>query len=283
MSEPHTLVLGFIAGVTILLGLPVGRLRNLSPGLRQFLNALAIGILAFLLWDVLAHAWEPIDRSLGNVHDGSGGLGPVIGYGTLFFAGLGAGLLSLVYYERWLEGRGTSPSFGPGTMAAGELSARRAGLSSWSAARRLALLIAVGIGLHNFGEGLAIGGSAASGEISLATVLVIGFALHNATEGFGIVAPLAAEGDRPSWSFLLLMGVIGGGPTFLGTAVGRQFTSEAVSVIFLTLAAGSILYVIVQLLGVAHRAGHKELLYWGLLAGLAAGFITDMVVTAGGA
>ena len=167
-------------------------------------------------------------------------------------------------------------------MASGELAAI-AGLSSWSTARRLALLIAVGIGLHNFGEGLAIGGSAASGAINLATMLVIGFALHNATEGFGVVAPLAAEGERPSWSFLLLMGVIGGGPTFLGTAVGRQFTSDAVSVVFLTLAAGSILYVIVQLLGVAHRSGRKELLYWGLLAGLAAGFITDMVVTAGGA
>jgi ZIP family zinc transporter len=123
----------------------------------------------------------------------------------------------------------------------------------------------------------------ASGEISLATVLVIGFALHNATEGFGIVAPLAAEDDRPSWGFLLLMGLIGGGPTFLGTVVGSQFTSDALSVIFLTLAAGSILYVIVQLLGIAQRAGRNELLYWGLLAGLAAGFITDMVVTAGGA
>jgi ZIP family zinc transporter len=145
------------------------------------------------------------------------------------------------------------------------------------------LLIAVGIGLHNFGEGLAIGGSAATGAIGLATVLVIGFALHNATEGFGIVAPLAAEGDQPSWAFLLLMGVIDGGPTFVGTAVGRQFTSDAMSVIFLTLAAGSILYVVIQLLGVAHRAGRKELLYWGVLVGLAAGFVTDMVVTVGGA
>jgi ZIP family zinc transporter len=79
------------------------------------------------------------------------------------------------------------------------------------------------------------------------------------------------------------MGLIGGGPTTLGTAVGRQFTSAAVSVIFLTLAAGSILYVVIQLLGVAHRSGRKELLYWGVLAGLAAGFLTDMVVTAGGA
>jgi zinc transporter, ZIP family len=283
MSESHTLLLGSIAGVTILFGLPLGRLRNARPGLRQFLNALAIGILTFLVWDVLAHGFAPVDGALGKLRDGDGGLGPVLGYGMLFFLGLGIGLMSLVYYERWLEGRGRPRTFGPGAMVADELPARRVGIGSWSAARRLALLIAVGIGLHNFGEGLAIGGSAASGQISLATVLVIGFALHNATEGFGIVAPLAAEDDRPSWAFLLGLGVIGGGPTFLGTAVGQQFTSGAVSVIFLTLAAGSILYVIVQLLSVAHQAGRRELLYWGLLVGLAAGFITDMVVTAGGA
>ncbi len=169
-------------------------------------------------------------------------------------------------------------------MAPEELAAPQTrGISGWSAARRLSLLIAVGIGLHNFGEGLAIGGSAAAGEIGLATVLVIGFALHNGTEGFGIVAPLAAEGDRPSWGFLLLMGLIGGGPTFVGTAVGSQFTSDAMSVIFLTLAAGSILYVVIQLLGVAYKNGRKELIYWGVLLGLCAGFVTDMVVTAGGA
>ena len=281
MSQWHTLLLGVIAGGSIFAGLPLGRLRRLRPGQRQFLNALAVGILAFLLWDVLAHAWEPLDGALSDVHEGDAGLGPVFGYGGLFFAGLGVGLMSLAYYGRWLDGEPVA--FGPGAMAAGELDARRRGLGDWTQARRMALLIATGIGLHNFGEGLAIGGSAAAGEISLATILMIGFALHNATEGFGIVAPLAAAGERPSWRFLAVMGVIGGGPTLLGTAVGRQFTSDAMSVLFLTLAAGSILYVIVQLLGVAHRAGRSDVLYWGLLAGLAAGFVTDMVVTAGGA
>ena len=166
-------------------------------------------------------------------------------------------------------------------MAATELADR--GVRAWSAARRTALLIAVGIGLHNFGEGLAIGGSAAQGEIGLATLLVVGFALHNATEGFGIVAPLAADGDRPGWGFLLLMGLIGGGPTVLGTVIGRQFSNDAVSVVFLTLAAGSILYVVVQLIGVALKSSLRRPLYWGLLAGLTAGFVTDMIVTAGGA
>ena len=283
MSETQTLLLGFIAGVTILVGLPLGRVRAPRPGSRQFLNALAIGILLFLVWDVLVHAWEPLDTALGHLHDRTAGIGPVLGYGALFFLGLTVGLLSLVYYERWLTGRGRPKSFGPGAMAPGELTAARAGVAGWPAARRLSLLIAVGIGLHNFGEGLAIGGSAATGAIGLATILVIGFALHNGTEGFGIVAPLAAEGDRPSWGFLLLMGLIGGGPTTLGTAVGRQFTSQAMSVIFLTLAAGSILYVVIQLLGVAQKSGRKDLLYWGVLLGLAAGFVTDMIVTAGGA
>jgi len=283
MSEAQTLLLGFIAGVTILIGLPLGRMRSPRPGLRQMLNALAIGILLFLFWDVLVHAWEPVEVALGRVHDGSAGIGPVFGYGTLFLLGLATGLLSLFYYESWLAARRQPRNFGPGTMAPGELAAARPGIAGWSAARRMSLLIAVGIGLHNFGEGLAIGGSAAAGEIGLATVLVIGFALHNGTEGFGIVAPLAAEGDRPSWGFLLLMGLIGGGPTVLGTAIGRQFTSPAMSVIFLTLAAGSILYVIIQLLGVALKNGRKELIYYGVLLGLSAGFITDMVVTAGGA
>jgi ZIP family zinc transporter len=283
VSETQTLLLGFIAGVTILIGLPLGKVRSPRPGLSQFLNALAIGILLFLIWDVLVHAFEPVDTALGRLHDGDAGIGPVLGYGALFFLGLATGLLSLVYYESWLAARRQSRNFGPGTMAPGELTAAKPGVAGWSAARRLSLLIAVGIGLHNFGEGLAIGGSAATGEIGLATVLVIGFALHNGTEGFGIVAPLAAEGDRPSWGFLLLMGLIGGGPTMLGTAIGRQFTSEAMSVIFLTLAAGSILYVVIQLLGVAQKNGRKKLLYYGVLAGLAAGFVTDMVVTAGGA
>jgi len=291
MSESQTLLLGFIAGVTILIGLPLGRVRSVKPGTRQFLNALAIGILIFLIWDVLVHAFEPVDIALGKLHDGSGGVGPVAGYGALFFLGITVGLGSLVLYEGWLGSRAravaspaSSRRFGPGTMAPEELAAPQTrGISGWSAARRLSLLIAVGIGLHNFGEGLAIGGSAAAGEIGLATVLVIGFALHNGTEGFGIVAPLAAEGDRPSWGFLLLMGLIGGGPTFVGTAVGSQFTSDAMSVIFLTLAAGSILYVVIQLLGVAYKNGRKELIYWGVLLGLCAGFVTDMVVTAGGA
>jgi ZIP family zinc transporter len=168
-------------------------------------------------------------------------------------------------------------------MTVGELDAPARSGHAASPARQLALLIAVGIGLHNFGEGLAIGNAAGSGAISLATLLVIGFALHNATEGFGIIAPLTGEPTRPSWRYLFGLGLIGGAPTFVGTVIGRSFTSAPVSVLFLTLAAGSILYVVFQLLKVAERSGRRELLMWGVLLGLFLGFATDMVVTAAGA
>jgi zinc transporter, ZIP family len=296
MGLGPTLVLGFIAGATILLGLPIGRLRRPAPGLRALLNAIAVGVLLFLVWDVLSAAWEPIDTALIGLHEGTGGLGSAIGYGLLFVGGLSVGLLSLVAYEQWMTRVAARSSavpppahFGPGTAHVAELPVARRGLASWTPARRLSLLIAVGIGLHNFAEGLAIGQSAASGEIALATLLVIGFALHNATEGFGITAPLAgditADGTarRPSWPFLLALGLIGGAPTFIGTAIGHGFTSEPVSVVFLTLAAGSIIYVVTQLLGVAAKAKRADLLGYGLLIGLVAGFLTDAIVSAGGA
>jgi len=288
MGLPETLLLGFIAGVTIVLGLPVGRLRRPAVTLRAILNAVATGILLFLVWDVLTHAWEPIDSALGKVHDHTGGLAPVFGYGALFAAGIATGLGSLVAYEMWMGRTGAVRRGRPGPGALSQAEAVSWRVSNWSPERRLALMIATGIGLHNFAEGLAIGQSAASGELALATLLVIGFGLHNATEGFGIVAPLASNRDgdaqsRPSWGFLLALGLIGGGPTFIGTAVGHAFTSEPVSVIFLTLAAGSILYVVIQLLGVAAKARRPDLLATGLTLGLLAGFATDAIVTAAGA
>jgi ZIP family zinc transporter len=260
MNFATTLALGAVAGGTIVLGLPVGRVRSISPRARVLLTASTVGVLVFLVWDVLTAAWEPIDAQLSGAADGSLPL-----LSVLFVLGLAGGLFSVVAYERSLSRR------------------RAAAQDIELPSRQLAVLIAVGIGVHNFAEGLAIGQSAAAGALGLLLVLVIGFALHNGTEGFGIVAPLAADEQRPSWRFLLLLGLIGGAPTFLGTVVGYSFASDALSVLFLALAAGSILFVVIQLLGVLARARRTDLTSLGVFGGLLVGFATDAVVTLGGA
>lgn len=293
----QTLILGVIAGGTIVLGLPLGRLRSprhsrATATLRVYLTAASIGILVFILWDLLAQAWEIITASLDHpTPEDEHVLGPIELAGLLF-VGVGVGLLSLAGYERWLTRERARPPGArvvtvgalmgrPGTLVVDERPQRPT--SPLSPARRLALLIAVGIGLHNFGEGLALGSNVAQGKMALATVLVAGFAFHNATEGFGIIAPLAADVERPSWAFLLLVGAIGGVPTLLGTEVGSQFTSDPVSLIFLTVAAGSILYVVIQLVEIAAKGERRSALYWGIWTGIVAGFATDLVLTAGGA
>ena len=285
MSALQVATLGAIAGFTIFLGLPVGRLRNPSLAMKAFLNATATGVLLFLFWDVLAHAVEPVETALTAVtRDGTGSWMHFGALAAVAIASLTLGLMSLVYYEQWMadaKDAGAGAAHGPGAADIAELAGPGA-FDSATAGRRLALLIAVGIGLHNFSEGLAIGQSAAAGEISLAVLLIVGFGLHNATEGFGIVAPLAGEPNRPSWGFLALLGVIGGGPTLVGTLVGQSFVNDTVSIAFLALAAGSILYVIVQLLRVAQNLGRRTLMYWGLLLGLLLGFATDFVIVAAG-
>jgi zinc transporter, ZIP family len=278
MSNSQIAVLGAIAGLTIFLGLPLGRLRAPMPRAKAFLNAVAIGILIFLLWDVLANAWDPADTALSEHHYAT-----AVADGLMMLAGVGIGLLGLVYFDRWMKRRAASlrPE-GPGAATA-QPAALPAGPDAIAArATELSLLIAVGIGMHNFGEGLAIGASAAAGRLSLAVLLVIGFGAHNATEGFGIVAPLAAASKRPSWGRLALLGLIGGGPTFLGTIAGQQVTTPLLSIAFLALAAGSILYVVIELLAVARATKLKELVTWGILLGLVLGFVTDAIVTAAG-
>lgn len=281
MSTAEIVALGAIAGFTIYLGLPLGRVRNASMRMRAFLNAGATGILLFLLWDVLSKGIEPLSAALNEAaqHEGSwlrfGELGAV------FSVSLTVGLMSLVYYDRWLAGRSRAPKFGPGAASAVEL---RAGpIARLSSAQRLAFFIALGIGFHNLSEGLAIGQAATGGALRLALLLVIGFGLHNATEGFGIIGPLAAEAELPSWRFLGVLGLIGGGPTFLGTLIGQSFQDDTVFVGFLALAAGSILYVVIELLAVSRKLGHKEFTTWGVLLGLFLGFATDMILTAVGA
>ena len=284
MDGGHVALLGAVAGVTIFLGLPIGRLRRPAPRLKAGLNGLAIGVLLFLFWDILTHAWEPIDKALAE-HEA----GPAVTGGLVLAAGFVVGMVTLVYYDKAMASRrvrarqSTSMAMAGGGATPSPTPTTGSSDTSAAEAAQLALTIATGIGLHNFAEGLAIGSSAASGELSLAVLLVIGFALHNATEGFGIAAPLAAAGTRPSWTQLLLLGLIAGGPTFLGTLVGQSIINDTLSIAFLGLAAGSVLYVVIELLGVARRIGSKELTTWCILLGLGLGFLTDAILVVAGA
>jgi ZIP family zinc transporter len=277
MSTTQTLVLGAIAGLTIFLGLPIGRMQNVSPATKAFLAATATGVLIFLFWDVMSGAVGPIEAAL---EDGRGGR-----FGWLAFllaAGFFAGLMSLVYYDTWMKRRRRRAFLGPGAASTAEFEHDHH-FTGMSPARWLAIFIATGIGLHNFSEGLAIGQSAASDQVSLAIVLIIGFGLHNATEGLGICAPLAGDKERPSWGFLGLLGLIGGAPTFFGTLLGQVWVNESVSILFFALAAGSILYVVMELLNVGRVLASKTLVTWGVLLGLFLGFGTDFILVAAGA
>src|SRR5207244_4109165 len=242
------------------LGLPIARLRSPRPAWQAFLSAIATGILLFLLWDILSKAKEPIDTALHATKQGDGGA--FVGLLALFCAGIAAGLIGLVYLDRVLIRR------------------HKVGVQTTPA--QLALMIAMGIGVHNFSEGLAIGQASRSGALELATVLIVGFGLHNLTEGFGIAAPLTL-GARPSWAFLGLAGLIGGGPTFLGTILGYSVQSTPAFVLFLAVAAGSILYVVGELLHVSRRFQATALVAWGVWLGFVAGFGTDLFLTWAGA
>jgi zinc transporter, ZIP family len=277
VSTAQTLGLGAVAGFTIFLGLPIGRMQNVQASTKAFLAAIATGILVFLLWDVLSAAVEPVEAAL---EDGRGGRFTWLSF--LLTAGFVTGLMSLVYYDLWMKRRRRRAFLGPGAASTAEYE-RDDWFRGMSPARWLAIFIATGIGLHNFSEGLAIGQSSAADELNLAIVLIIGFSLHNATEGLGICAPLAGDSERPSWAFLGALGLIGGAPTFLGTLLGQAWVNEPVSILFLALAAGSILYVVIELLNVGRALASKTLLTWGVLLGLFLGFATDFALVAAGA
>ena len=230
-------------------------LAKLSRSSMDFLLALTVGLLVFLLVD--------------GGHDGfeaAGALPESFQGAVLFMLAAAGAYLVLETLGAWLKGR------------------RRASAAAGGTGWVLALMIAVGIGLHNFGEGLAISSAFALGEAALGTLLIIGFTLHNTTEGLAIIAPRARESRRVPIGDLVKLGLIGGVPTIAGAWLGGFVYSPVWSVLFLAVGVGAIAQVVVQI--VRQMAGgqpaSQQLSRGPVLAGLVAGFavmyLTGMMV-----
>jgi ZIP family zinc transporter len=281
------LFLGAFAGLTIFLGLPLAVMQSVSMRKKGFLNAFATGILIFLIVDVLAHAWQTTSDAATSALAGTASLWVGLAELVAMFGGIAIGLLGLTWYgTRYM--RPTKPAT-PADHAASSIKSSNAQgrqelhLLQQVDVYKLSMMIAIGIGAHNFSEGLAIGQSYASGAIGLALMLIIGFAAHNTTEGFGIAAPLTSLSKRSSNRFLLLSGLIGGGPTFLGTILGSLWSSPVAYVFFLALAGGALVYVTMLMFNSGRRQVSYNILMLGFFVGISAGFITDLLVTLGGA
>ncbi|MHB8657899.1 MAG: ZIP family metal transporter [Solirubrobacteraceae bacterium] len=286
MSFLQTVALGSLAGLTIYLGLPLGRLQLVGSRGRVALAMFSVGVLSFIFVDVLSHGITIVNGALDSVRHHHGSLSYLIWLVVLLGGGFAAGSAGLAGIERSLRPAGarTPPIAGGADAAAlgstsAEAIARELDTARRGALRR-GLTIAGAIGVHNFAEGLAIGVSARAGAVSLATVLIIGFALHNATEGFGIVGPLGSV--VPSWKWLGAAGLIGGGPTFLGSLVGYAVTSSPLELAFYAVAGGAILYVIGEVWNAMRRYGYRELGLLMITAGFMIGVLTDLIVTYGG-
>ncbi len=286
MSFPETVGLGALAGFTIFLGLPAGRLQLLGNRGRVALAMFSVGILAFIFVDVLSSALAIVHNALDQVKHQNGSVPYLILLVALLAGGFLAGSSGLAAIERRIRpvGPRTPPVAGGSSAATVSVSEADQIAHELDVARRRALrtglTIAGAIGVHNFAEGLAIGVSARAGAISLATVLIIGFGLHNATEGFGIVGPLG--GVKPSWGWLGVAGLVAGAPTFLGTMVGFEVTSHPLELAFYAAAGGAIMYVIGEIWNGMRRYGYRELGLLMLSAGFMLGVVTDLVITYGG-
>ena len=258
LSFGVTALLGLFSGLTIFLGLPIARARKLTPVVINILNAFAIGILVYLVIEIAMNALIPVNRALTAWHGGAP-------FPLALVAALAGGpILGLV-----------------GLGAASTALVKRTASTVTGSSLVLAAVIAVGIGAHNFAEGLAIGASAASGATAIAGGLIIGFALHNATEGFGVAAPLAGK-VVPTWAQIGLAGLVAGGPTFLGTMVGYSFNSPTLSVLFLATAIGALVFVIGELWSVLKKTGVNIAATSMITAGFAVAFITEMIVDLNG-
>lgn len=259
LSFAWTLVLGAIAGLTLFLGLPVARMRGVSPATIAALDALAIGILVYLIVEIAGGATSQVLAALHTWRLG----GPLLSFvdlGALYVGGLVIGLVGLSVLSAQLARR---------EAVAGQRPMAIAGM------------VALGIGAHNFAEGLAIGASAATGMTAIAVTLIIGFALHNATEGFAVAAPLAGR-EVPSWPQLLRLGMLAGGPTFLGTLVGYVFSSPELSVLFLTIAVGALVFVVGELWGILRQVGLTITASTMLAVGFVTAFATELFLALSG-
>ena len=256
---------GGFYGLMALLGtyvgiIPVALGMLFLPFLRQvrehwirFFMAVTIGLLGFLAVDAYLEGSEIAES-------GTGAFGGV----ALLFIGAAAAYLGLAALDRFLRARGER--------------ARQAGAGAF----QLSLLVAIGIGLHNLGEGLAIGSAYAIGELALGAFLVFGFALHNTTEGLAIVAPLTAH-RRPSLARLVALGLIAGGPAILGAVIGASAYNPELAALLIGIGIGAIVQVIVQLVPtIRDRAG--RVLYpasvGGILTGVAVLYLTGLLINA---
>jgi ZIP family zinc transporter len=223
----------------------------------EFLLALTIGLLLFLLVDSTTDGLEAAAAVPGSYQGVA-----------LFVFGAMAAYVALEALSGWLS----------------TVRRDRARDSRTTGGFVLALLIAIGIGLHNFGEGLAIGSAFTLGEVALGTLLIVGFTLHNTTEGLAIVAPLARAGERIGIMRLAQLGLIGGVPTILGAWLGGFVYTPALAVFFLALGVGGIAQVAQQILRqTAGEGGLRAYLQHGTaVAGLAAGvaimYVTGLIV-----
>lgn len=247
-------LLGTYVGVLpVLLGmllLPV--LRQIGGSAVRVLLAATVGLLGFLAVDGAAEGTE-LARSTGGPFGGA----------TLVVLGAALAFLLLTGVDRWLRAR------------------RQTARGQGASGQRLAGMIALGIGLHNLGEGLAIGSAYAVGELALGAALVVGFALHNTTEGIAVVAPLT--GDRPPTLRLLALGLLAGAPAILGAVLGAMVNNAEFSAFLLGVGVGAIVQVIIQILpAVRQRAGAAldPLAIAGVAGGVLTMYATGLLVPA---
>lgn len=281
MDYSQLLLLGAIAGFTIFLGLPLAMMKNLSSKKKGFLNAFALGILVFLIIDVFSHGYQAASNAATDALSGKGLVADGIIDLVVMFGGIAIGLIGLVLYETRIMSKRFPNILSVENIRQGDEHLKQ--LFYQTNAYKIAMLIAVGIGAHNFSEGLAIGQSYAAGEIGLAILLIIGFGSHNATEGFGIAGPLTGILKRPNLKFLLMLGLVGGGPTFVGTILGSLVFSNVAYVLFLSVAGGALIYVSMLMYNAGRKFTTNDIMMIGIFVGLSAGFVTDLIVTFGGA